>query len=529
MIIKTMNIAVNVFAILTVVAAEAAFARHEASSADLLGVASRSISRVENKTASEWQKVLVLEEAGKHPVVFRAIFQVDNPTRFKSLLLKKPLHIKNLTLNGKPIPKPMEGMTYKAIPGVPVSLLEKGSNELQATWTKKIKRKKDRGTSIDSADVDIRLFGLLPSALTFQTGPILGYASEDFFTVTCRVNMPAEVILEVNNRQYVSKPALLHSFKAEGLTADTQYHYSLKARFSSRDDVLASAGPYSMRTLPVGEKFVFAALGDSRTHPKDWSKVAAAVVAAKPAFSVFVGDMVTRGRTDSQWDEQYFSPAKDFFATIPYYGVIGNHEQNCPLFTQIFPTPGGKNWSQKIGSVLLIGIDGGMDWSSGSKLTKWLEDILAKSRAKFIFLASHYPAWTSGGHGKVGKDGRSRERSIRRAQEVIMPLLKKYDATAMFTGHDHFYERSEPEEGVSMMVTGGAGAPLRGKVKNPENQNPYSKVFAKKHHYCILTIDGEVCSMKVCTPEGIVIDTHSWASRKGITELTEPKDAPDKK
>jgi hypothetical protein len=364
---------------------------------------------------------------------------------------------------------------------------------------------------------------LTASALTFQTGPVLGYACEDMFTMTCRVNIPAEVVLDVNDRQYVSKPALLHSFKVEGLRADTQVHYSLKARLSSKDDVLATVGPYSVRTLPVGGQFSFAVLGDSRTHPRDWERVAAAVVTAKPAFSVFVGDMVTKGRIDDQWDEQYFSPARDFFATIPCYAVIGNHEQNCPLFTRIFPTPGGKNWSQEIGSVLLIGIDGAMDWASGSNLNRWLEDILANSKAKFIFLASHYPAWTSGTHGRL-EDGRPREKSIGFAQDVLMPLLKKYDATAMFAGHDHFYERSEPEEGVPMIITGGAGAPLRDKVKNPEKQNPYSKVFAKKHHYCLLSVDGNVCTMKVFTPEGIMIDTCSWPARKGTTELTDDKE-----
>ena len=108
-------------------------------------------------------------------------------------MLKKPLNIKNLRLNGKTIPRPMEGMSYTAIPGIPTSLLKKGSNELQAAWTEEIKTKKYDKTSkvsivpgqINSADVDIRLSGLMPSALTFQTGPILGYAGETFFTVTC--------------------------------------------------------------------------------------------------------------------------------------------------------------------------------------------------------------------------------------------------------------------------------------------------------------------------------------------------------
>ncbi len=529
MIINPRNIAVCIVTILAIVASVGPLAADETSSTDLLADADRSVAMVENRSSSGWKQRLLVKTSGEHAIAFRAIFRVENPTEFTSLSLKKPLNIKNLTLNGKTIPKPLDRMTYNVIPGIPVSMLRKGSNELQVVWTQEIKTQKNKNTSnvsivshqIDSAALDICLLGLTPSALTFQTGPILGFARETVFTVTCRVNIPAEVVLEVDDRQYVSKSALLHSFKVEGLTADRQYHYSLKARLSSEGDILASVGPYSVRTLPVDGQFSFAVLGDSRTQPKDWAKVAAAVIKAKPAFSIFVGDMVTSGTIDSQWDEQYFSPAKEFFAAIPYYAVIGNHEENCPLFTRIFLTPGGKNWSQEICSVLFIGIDGAMDWTNGSNPTKWLEAILAKSKAKFVFLATHYPAWTSGSHGRLNKNGRPQEKTIRLAQDTLMPLLKKYSATAMFAGHDHFYERSEPDGNVSVIVVGGAGAPLRNKVKNAKKQNPYSKVFAKKHHYCLLTVDGNICTMKVFTPAGTMIDTRSWIARKGMPKPTE--------
>lgn len=503
-IINRKKFALSFIVILTLFAiapVETTFADDDYSRVDLLVNAKKSVTEIDGKT-----------------VKFNAVFTVENPARFVSLALKKPSHIRDLTLNGKKIPLPLDGMIYNTIPGIPVSML-KDINTLRATWAQKIKPGKDKKTAkvaqIKAADVDIHLYGLTPSALAFQTGPVLGYAGENFFTVTCRVNTPAEVVLAANGRKYVSKPALLHSFKVEGLKANTQYTYALKTRISSKDDFTASVGPYSMRTLPAGGKFTFAVLGDARTRPKEWAKVAAAVAVKQPAFSVFVGDMVTSGKIDSEWDLQCFGPAKNFFATIPYYAVIGNHEQNCPLFLKIFPTPGGsKNWSQEIGSVLLIGIDGGMDWSSGSTLTKWLEDILAKSKAKFIFFATHYPAWTSGPHG-WHKNGLPSEKTTRVARDVLMPLLQKYNVAAMFAGHDHIYERSEPDDGVTVIVTGGAGAPMYEMVKNAEKQNPYSKAFASKLHYCLITVDGDVCTMKVITPEGEVIDTRTWPARKG--------------
>jgi hypothetical protein len=161
-----------------------------------------------------------------------------------------------------------------------------------------------------------------------------------------------------------------------------------------------------------------------------------------------------------------------------------------------------------------------MNWEKGGALAQWLDGVLARSEAKFIFLASHWPAWTSGGHGRLNKDGRPRERPIRLAQDVIMPLLHTFNATAMFAGHDHFYERSEPDNGVTVIVTGGAGAPLRNRAGNAERQNPHSEVFKKAYHYCLLTIDEEEeeCTMEVLTPEGTKIDSRSWAAREGRQE-----------
>ncbi len=497
---------------------------------DLLAGGMRVLSvdkRMAGNTESPQKDVLVFKKAGKYSGEMRIQFTVEDPAQFAALALRKPSSIRPVSLNGKPIPLPLEGMSYKTIPGIPASLLAPGTNELLLAWTQTVKSstpKTEEGAppakpvmrpaKLSAAKIDVQLLGQTPSALAFQTGPVLGHAGETFFTVSCRVTLPAEVVLDCNGRKHASAPALLHIFKVEGLKPATTYSYSLHARLAPQGKDLVSTPEYTTRTLPASEPFTFAALGDSRTHPQDWAKVGAAVAKAKPAFSVFVGDMVTAGRIDEQWDEQYFDPAKDYFATVPYYPIIGNHEQNAPLYLKLFQTPGGETtWSQMIGPVLLVGIDGGKDWSKDSSQTKWLEGLLAKTAAKYVFLFSHYPAWTSGGHGGLNDQGLPKERTIREAQTVLMPLLKKYNATAMIAGHDHFYERSEPTNGVTMLISGGAGAPLRGKAKGAEKQNPHSKVFASQLHYCLFSVTAETCTMQVLTPEGEVVDTRQWPAR----------------
>lgn len=508
-------------AITATTAFHSSFSENSPEQKNLLAGSNRSISSSIKGKSSPWGKTTSFKTDGKHKISLRAEFIVDQPSEFVALAIKKSHAINDITLNGSPVKAPFDGMNYRLIPGIPISMLKAGTNQLELTWYTNVKTKKNKETArisfspaqLSASDSNIELIALKAEDLAFQTGPVLGYAGEKFFTVTCRLNIPAEVVLEVAKHKYTSAPALLHSFKVDKLSADTPYEYRMTASIGSKAST--TVGPYTVNTLPKGDNFKFAILGDSRTHPKDWKKVAAAVVTAKPAFSIFVGDMVTNGRNDNEWDEQFCSPAKEYLATIPFYGIIGNHEGNCPLFPLLFKTPqDDKNWSQQVGPVLLIGIDGEMDWSSDGELVKWLEDLLAESKAKYIFLASHYPPWTSSGHGRLNDQGRPRERPILQGQDVIMPLLKKYSATAMFAGHDHTYERSEPTDGVTMIITGGAGAPLRKKSKNAAKQNPHSKVFASKLHYCILTVNKDTCSMEAIDLNGKTIDSKIWSARK---------------
>ncbi len=155
---------------------------------------------------------------------------------------------------------------------------------------------------------------------------------------------------------------------------------------------------------------------------------------------------------------------------------------------------------------MFIGIDGAQDWTASSTNLKWIETALKESRESFIFVFSHYPPWSSGSHGVI------RERTSIEARDNILPLMKKYRATAFIAGHDHDYERSEPPDGVTVIVSGGAGAPLYPKV--PLWQNPHSKVFEMKHHFCLFSIDGNRCTMQALTPEGTLLDTKTWAGRQ---------------
>ena len=453
-------------------------------------------------------------------------------------------------LNGKQITPPLEGMRYKTIPAIDPGALLKGKNVLTTEITPRNRRKKKQKTPPSSNlpfQLKMHLKGLIASDLKLQTGPILGTFGEDYFTVTVRTNIPCSVSLcfrapSLKVPRVVTSPreSLIHRFRVRRHTLKGGLEYWFICQSTPGPGGPEESEPITVTTRrwsvqPRSSKTLrFAVLGDSRTNPGDWARVAAAVAKSHPQFVVFGGDMVEHGRRDWEWDEEFCGVAKDFFATIPFYAVIGNHERNAPLYDELFYTPTadgrGRNWMQLIGEVALIGIDGKADWSVDSENAKWLETQLLRTRnAKFIFLITHYPAWTSSAHGKLNQQGIPKERPVLQGRNVIMPLLIEHRATAMIAGHDHVYERSEPPGGVTHIISGGAGAPLRRKSKSAAKQNPHSKVFASRLHYCLFEVDAGKCTMKVLTPQGELLDTKTWVARKSSNAPAPPRADPVKR
>ena len=492
------------------------------------------IDRINLLAGAKWQYSADGESFSPEPIAVapqqtatihaRQMFQRPAVIGYASLELTHQLprgRNARLSLNDRAIKPHLDGVFYETIRGIDPATLQVGANELQAVVT--LKNTSDQPLTVA---LDMQLEPLWPGDLKIQTGPIVGAVSNDSISVTARTNMLTDASLLLYDgpdddtafMAAASARGLIHRIRADGLSARKRVYYELEVTLPSGRRTVRSARKAVMLPRETG-KFRFIAIGDSRTIPQDWASVAGAVHKAQPQFVVFAGDMVTSGRIDRQWDDEFFGPGGGLFGEIPFYAVIGNHEASSPLFYEIFytPTDDGRsvNWSQRFGDVVLIGIDGeARGWAPDGDNMKWLGKTLDGCRdAKFIFLVSHYPAWSSSGEGKLGEDGRLVEVSMRRAQEVIMPLLAQHDVTAMIAGHDHNYQRSEPPNGVTMIVTGGAGAPLFPKVAEAERQNPHLKAFAAELHYCLFEVDGDRCKMTALRPDGSMIDTRSWAAR----------------
>lgn len=122
-----------------------------------------------------------------------------------------------------------------------------------------------------------------------------------------------------------------------------------------------------------------------------------------------------------------------------------------------------------------------------SKQMQWIENTLSENRssvdALFVFL--HHPLLTRFQY--------AHREPVKNTDEV-RALLRKWDVTAVFMGHEHSSYDHMEERGVHYFITGGGGAPLSKKNK---------KAF---HHYLLVEINDGQVKITAVDMEGIARD-----------------------
>jgi len=308
-------------------------------------------------------------------------------------------------------------------------------------------------------------------------------------------------------------PCRLHQARVNGLQAQTPYSCWVKACDPKRPDMCTVTEGLSIRTLspPDSPRAVrFLAYGDTRTNVQDHAFVASAMgFETGIDFVVHSGDLVGDGSVLTQWPREFFRPAGAMMNRFALFPVLGNHENNSRFFFAYFDLPGNERWySFDCGPVTMIGIDSTSDFSPGSEQGDWLLQTLQTHKQRpWKIICTHYPTYTSGPHGRLGEDGRAREKPIRMAQEVFPALAAQYNVQLFIHGHDHCYERSQAG-GVTYMTTGAGGAPLYNKVDHAERQNPHSQVFYSGLSYALITATTAQLDIVVKNPLGETVDNY---------------------
>ncbi len=184
-----------------------------------------------------------------------------------------------------------------------------------------------------------------------------------------------------------------------------------------------------------------------------------------------------------------FGPIVDTGAVL--VPVLGNHDYLSDQQQQILDGLGRTTswYVQRFGDVEVVVLD--TEKIDDPAQTRWLEDTLAAGREgqMLTLVAMHRPAYSAGVHG-----------SNLQIQARWSPLFAEYGVPLVLAGHDHDYQRSKPQDGVTYVVTG-AAAKLR-----PTGSQSFTAVSESVRSYLDLLIYPDHLEGRAIDQSGHLVD-----------------------
>jgi len=170
-------------------------------------------------------------------------------------------------------------------------------------------------------------------------------------------------------------------------------------------------------------------------------------------FVITVGDNIYGLERQQDFVKKFEEPYKPLLAAgVLFYASLGNHDDPNQRFYKPFNMNEQRYYTFRKKSVQFFALDSNY---LDRKQLEWLEGELKGSKADWKLPYFHHPLYSSGGTHGSSLDLRS----------SLEPLFLTYVVQAVFSGHDHFYERIKPQKGVYYFVAGSGGKLRKNDVK----------------------------------------------------------------
>jgi hypothetical protein len=248
----------------------------------------------------------------------------------------------------------------------------------------------------------------------------------------------------------------------------------------------------------------FAAIGDSGRGDQPQYEVSAQMQSYRKVFSfdfvVMLGDNIYDSWTPEDYQRKFELPYKPLLdAGVTFHAAIGNHDDaNQPSYP-LFNMGGERYYTFKPKSLVarLAGTDVRFFMIDTERLDRtqlaWIDREMGGSNAEWKIPIFHRPIYTSGRYAQPARGLRS----------LLEPLFLKHAVKAVFSGHEHFYERMKPQQGITYFISGGAGS-LRPNDIRPTGLT--ARGFDQDYHFMLIEISGDELYYQAISRTGASID-----------------------
>jgi 3',5'-cyclic AMP phosphodiesterase CpdA len=207
-------------------------------------------------------------------------------------------------------------------------------------------------------------------------------------------------------------------------------------------------------------------------------------------FALMLGDNIYGSERPQDFDKKFIRPYKPLLdGDVEFDAALGNHDDPNQRYYKPFNLGGNRYRTFKKGNVRFFVIDS--NYHDPEQL-KWLEKELSQSGSDWKIAYFHHPLYTTARRGP--------EVELR---AVLEPLFVKYGVDVVFSGHEHIYERLNPQKGIYYFTVGGAAKLRRGDTR----PGPLTAArFDKDRSFLLAEIAGDSLYFETVSRKGAVVD-----------------------
>lgn len=264
----------------------------------------------------------------------------------------------------------------------------------------------------------------------------------------------------------------------------------------------------------TGDRVRFAAIGDNGSGGRQAMAVAARMAHTyreRPfGLVALLGDISYYGNFEDRYDDVFARPMRPLIdAGVGFELAIGNHDRDLrhsdegleeiEAELRLLGTP-SLYYTTTHGPADFFYLDSsvpGVFGPGSSTQWEWLDDALASSTSQWKIVVLHHPLYSSGRHGStVG------------ARERLEPILVRHHVDLVLAGHDHHYERTHPQSGITYVVSGG------GCKTTAVSRSPFTVTAASILQFLVIDIEGDRLDGRCVQVDGQIADRFTLRARE---------------
>jgi hypothetical protein len=250
-------------------------------------------------------------------------------------------------------------------------------------------------------------------------------------------------------------------------------------------------------TLPrAADSVKFIAIGDTGTGSRQQHELAKLMNdyhAVFPfEFVILTGDNMYGSEKPEDYKRKFedvYKPLLD--KGVKFYASLGNHDESVQRHYKLFNMGGVEYYKFKKGDAAFFALNSNyMD----KEQIEWMHREMGTDNSRWKIAFMHHPPYSSGyKHG-----------SSLSTRKVTEPLFIQHGINVVFTGHDHFYERIRPQQGIYYFVTGAGGRIRKGDLR----RSPLTAVgFDSDLSFMLVELGKDLMHFQVISRSGETVDS----------------------